>query len=66
MKRIRIPKEHWERVWWELLQAGPITRVGRDYEYLISDKQFQMLRRRKLPFELVAHPNGQNESGKHA
>ena len=58
MPRIRIPKEHWGEVWFALVESGPISRLTHDYIYHVSDKQVRMLRRKKLPFELVELPNG--------
>ena len=58
MPLIRIPKEHWGEVWFALIKSGPIGRITRDYIYHVSEKQVRMLRRKKLPFELVDLPNG--------
>ena len=56
---IRIPEEHWGRVWRALVASGPVSRVSDDPVYMVSDEQLQLLRRKKLPFELIAPPNGQ-------
>jgi hypothetical protein len=53
MPTIRIPQEHWGKVWRALVQSGPISRVSEEPVYLVSDEQLRLLRRRKLPFELV-------------
>ncbi|HEV3145731.1 MAG TPA: hypothetical protein VGZ47_17720 [Gemmataceae bacterium] len=58
MHRIRIPQEHWGQVWGTLVASGPITRISKDPIYIISDKQLQLLRRKKLPFELLPPQNG--------
>ena len=58
MKAIRIPPEQWGKVWRELVAAGPISRLGEEPVYLVSEQQVRLLRRKKLPFELVATPNG--------
>lgn len=55
---IRIPREHWERVWFALVKSGPISRIPGDRVYLIDSRQLRMLRKRKLPFELLSPPNG--------
>jgi len=56
---IRIPKDHWGRVWRALVAAGPVSRISEEPVYLVSDRQLQLLRRKKLPFEVVASSNGQ-------
>jgi len=58
MHKIRIPQQHWGRVWKALLTIGPVTRISLDYVYLVSDRQLQFLRRKRLPFELVGTLNG--------
>jgi hypothetical protein len=63
MTTIRIPSEHWERVWRTLVASGPISRISKEPIYIISDKQLRLLRRKNLPFELVPSPNG-NQAGK--
>jgi hypothetical protein len=62
---IRIPEEHWGKVWRALVAAGPISRVSQEPIYIISDRQLRMLRRKKLPFELVDLPNGRQSGPKH-
>jgi hypothetical protein len=58
MPRIRIPEEHWGPVWHALVASGPISRFTQELIYVVSDKQVRMLRRKKLPFELLASANG--------
>ena len=58
MQAIRIPADHWGKVWRTLIASGPISRVSREYVYLVSDQQIQLLRRKKLPFEIVPPSNG--------
>jgi hypothetical protein len=53
---IRIPEEHWGRVWRALVATGPVFRETVEPIYVIDDKQLRMLRRRKLPFEILADP----------
>jgi hypothetical protein len=65
MHRIRIPKKHWGQVWRTLVAEGPISRIGQDYVYLVSDAQLQLLRRKKLPFELLPLQNGRAPREKH-
>jgi hypothetical protein len=36
-----------------LVASGPIGCVGPEPIYLVSDRQIRLLRRKKLPFELV-------------
>lgn len=63
MPAIRIPREHWGKVWRALVASGPISRVSRELVYLVSDEQLRLLRRKKLPFEVVPAPDG-NGTGK--
>lgn len=65
MPAIRIPDEHWGKVWRALVASGPISRISQDPIYFVSDRQLRMLRRKKLPFETVPAPNGQATSPKH-
>ncbi|HET6575506.1 MAG TPA: hypothetical protein VFG68_18025 [Fimbriiglobus sp.] len=65
MVAIRIPREHWGDVWRALVAAGPISRVSEEPVYLVSDHQLRMLRRKKLPFELVGSPNGRAADEQH-
>ena len=59
MLHIRIPEKHWGKVWRELVASGPISRITQDHIYAVSDRQVQMLRRKKLPFEIVNSSNHQ-------
>lgn len=54
MPFIRIPKKQWGQVWRELVASGPISRVSQEFIYSVSDEQVKLLRRKKLPFELVS------------
>ena len=63
---IRIPKEHWEDVWWALLQVGSVSRVSAEPIYVIDDQQLRLLQRKKLPFELLSSPNGTTRKKKNA
>ena len=65
MVTIRIPQDHWGEVWQALVAAGPISRLRGELVYLISDSQHRLLRRKKLPFELVESANGQATDEKH-
>ena len=58
MPAIRIPEEHWGKVWRVLVASGPISRISQEPVYLVSDEQLRLLRRKKLPFELVLPRNG--------
>ena len=53
MPSIRIPEEHWGKVWRVLVESGPISRVSEELVYIVSEQQVRLLRRKKLPFELV-------------
>jgi len=63
---IRIPMEHWGKVWFALVGAGPVSRVSQEPIYVIDDKQLRLLRRKKLPFELLASPTGSARDKKNA
>jgi len=58
MPVIRIPEKDWGKVWRFLLDAGPISRISQEKVYLISDRQLQLLKKKKMPFELVDAMNG--------
>lgn len=62
---IRIPMEQWGKVWRALVEAGPVYRTSQEPIYVIDDLQLRMLRRKKLPFELLAPPNGSIPGKKH-
>ena len=62
MKTIRIPEAQWGKVWRVLVASGPITRLSQDPVYLVSERQVRLLRRKKLPFELVPDSNGTKPS----
>ena len=54
MIKVKIPRETWHKTWKSLLQEGPITRVSKDYIYLISDRHLQiLLEEKQLPFEEI-------------
>ena len=53
MIKVKIPRETWHKAWKLLLQEGPVTRVSKDYVYLISDRHLQILREKQLPFEEI-------------
>jgi len=66
MQAIRIPDEHWGKVWRALVASGPLSCVGLPPVYLVSDRQLRLLRRKKLPFEIVPLPNGPKAGTNHA
>jgi len=63
---IRIPEAHWAKVWRALVEAGPIYRESQEPIYVVSDRHLRMLRRKKLPFELLNPPNGAVADNKNA
>jgi hypothetical protein len=65
MPAIRIPEGHWGKVWRALVASGPISRISQEPVYLVSDQQLRLLRRKKLPFELVSPPDGDGAGPKH-
>ena len=58
MPAIRIPEAHWGKVWRVLVGSGPISRISQEPVYLVSDQQMRLLRRKKLPFEVVTDSDG--------
>jgi hypothetical protein len=54
MPTIRIPETKWGEVWRVLVASGPISRISQDPIYVVSVRQLQMLRRKKLPFTLIS------------
>jgi hypothetical protein len=58
MHAIRIPPEQWGKIWRVLIASGPISRLSQEPIYLVSDRQIRLLRRKKLPFELVPPRDG--------
>ncbi len=58
MPTIRIPKEHWGKVWRTLVASGPIGRFSKELVYQVSEEQVRLLRRKKLPFQLLTEANG--------
>jgi hypothetical protein len=65
MPFIRIPEPHWEKVWRALVASGPISRISQELIYSVSDQQIRLLRRKKLPFEVVPPPDGNKANAKH-
>lgn len=65
MPIIRIPQEHWGKVWRTLVASGPISRISQQPIYIISERQARLLKRKKLPFEVVPDPDGQTVSKNH-
>jgi len=66
MQAIRIPEAHWGKVWRALVASGPISCIGPEHVYLVSERQLRLLRRKKLPFEVVPPPDGHKTSANHA
>jgi hypothetical protein len=65
MQAIRIPDEHWGKVWRALVAFGPLSCIGPPPVYLVSDRQLRMLRRKKLPFEIVPLSDGPKAGRNH-
>jgi hypothetical protein len=66
MPMIRIPRDQWEKTWFALVSSGPISRVSEEPTYFVSDRQVQILRRKKLPFQLIDDSKDQATGNKHA
>jgi hypothetical protein len=47
MPTIRIPQEHWGKVWRTLVASCPISRLSQEPVYLVSDQQLRLLRKKK-------------------
>src|SRR5713226_7997823 len=54
MPQIRIPPEHWGQVWRTLVASGPVSRVSEEPVYVVTDEQLCLLRRKRLPLELLS------------
>jgi hypothetical protein len=65
MPTIRIPQEQWGKVWRALVASGPVARVSQEPVYQVSEEQLRLLRRKKLPFELVSEANDQPADNHH-
>jgi hypothetical protein len=65
MPLIRIPEEHWGEVWRVLVASGPIGRWTKELIYSVSEQQVRLLRRKKLPFEVIEQVNGVPAKKKH-
>jgi hypothetical protein len=65
MQAIRISPELWGKVWRVLVASGPISRLGQEPVYLVSDQQVRLLRRKKLPFEIIPLKDGQRPGANH-
>jgi len=63
MPTIRIPADEWGKVWRFLVETGPISRFSLEPIYVISERQLRLLRKKKLPFELLppATSNGKKK-----
>jgi len=64
MPFIRIPEAQWGKVWRALVASGPISRISQELIYSVSDQQLRLLRRKKLPFEVVPPPDGKKTGPK--
>jgi hypothetical protein len=65
MQAIRISSDSWGKVWRVLVASGPISRLGPEPVYLVSDQQVRLLKKRKLPFEVVPISNGKPADNRH-
>jgi hypothetical protein len=66
VQAIRIPDAQWGEVWRVLVATGPISCIGPEPPiYLVSDRQVRLLRRKKLPFEVVQAPDGRQAGRNH-
>jgi hypothetical protein len=65
VQTIRISPDDWGRVWRALVASGPISRVSEEPIYVVSDRQVRMLRRKKLPFELLPPGDGHKTNGRY-
>jgi hypothetical protein len=58
MPEIRIPQDRWGEIWRALVEAGPVSRTSEEPVYFVSESQVRLLRKKRLPFELIAPVNG--------
>lgn len=65
MPTIRVPESQWGKVWRALVASGPVSRPSQEPVYLVSDHQLRLLRRKKLPFELIVPSNGHQSRPDH-
>ena len=65
MPTIRIPKEHWGKVWGVLVAAGPISRISQEPIYFVGKEHIRVLRKKKLPFEIIETPNGRTAGNRY-
>jgi hypothetical protein len=65
MPVIRIPEGQWGKVWRFLVQTGPISRISQEPLYVVSERQIRLLKKKKLPFDVVPSANGQVKDGHH-
>jgi hypothetical protein len=65
MPVIRIPETAWGKVWRFLVATGPISRISQEPLYAVSDRQIRLLKKKKLPFEVVLTANGEAEDVNH-
>jgi len=65
MQAIRISPEQWGKIWRVLVASGPISRLGQDPVYLVSDEQIRLLRSKELPFEIIPLSNGRLPGANH-
>jgi hypothetical protein len=66
MQAIRIPDAQWSKVWRALIASGPISRISQEHIYMVSDRQVRLLRRKKLPFEIISVSDGRKAGPNHA
>jgi hypothetical protein len=66
MPMIKIPRDHWDEVWFALVSSGPISRVSEEPTYFVSERQVRMLRRKKLPFQVIDTSKNHAAGNKHA
>ncbi len=62
---IRIPSEHWGRVWRALVAVGSVSRISEEPIYVIIEEQLRMLRRKKLLFEVICLSFPRSSVGTH-
>jgi len=65
MPIIRISRGQGDKVWRTLVASGPISRISQEPIYIVSDEQIRLLRRKKLPFEIVPPLDGHKAGPKH-
>ena len=56
MPTIRIPQQHWGKVWRALVASGPISRIGEEPVYQVSNEQLFRMVVEEIDFRWMPRP----------